>query len=54
MLRGDFRNHGGLEDALRPHERDSLPLPHEPLTEQAERKDLTTEIRLPLQPYESR
>jgi len=49
-----LRYHGRLEDALRPHERDSLSLPHESLTEEAERKDLTTEIRLPLQPSESR
>ena len=50
----DFGNDSGLEDALPPHERDSLSFPHEPLTEQAERKDLTTEIRLLVQPGEGR
>ena len=50
----DFGNNGRLEDARRPHERDSLSLPHEPLAEQRQRKDLTTEIRLSVQPSEGR
>ena len=53
MLSRDFRNDGGLEDALRAHERNTLSLPHEPLTKQGERKHLTTQSRLPLQPSEA-